>query len=173
MRSYICVCVYAYYNNIIYAIVAIHQLSRAPRRKAWLKYYYCYETRSRFSPVDVSSIVVPVRIIIIIKYKYICVCVNRFRCWLAIAQSDLSFIYDSASFPRCRPNGRFEKLIPNRSPGSQCAVKYVIDVPADTHVYRRFEILKLELYLRMGRVCFWKVFFSRAIDGGNNSINIM
>jgi hypothetical protein len=84
----VCMCVYAYYN-IIYATVAIHQLSRAPRRKAWLKYYYCYETRSRFSPVDVSSIVVPVRIIVIIKciYIYITVCVCMYKSFLPLTCS--------------------------------------------------------------------------------------
>jgi len=76
MWVWVCVCVYMDCNDIIYMYIytpfsAIHQLSHEPRRKGWLKYYYCYAARSRFSPVDVSSIVVPVRIIVIILYLFI------------------------------------------------------------------------------------------------------
>lgn len=67
----VCVCVYMNCNDIYTPFSAIHQLSHAARRKGWLKYYYCYAARSRFSPVDVSSIVVPVRIIVIILYLFI------------------------------------------------------------------------------------------------------
>lgn len=118
-----CVRVYMNCNDIkyIYHPSNASVIARAPpERVAKILLLLLCVARSRFSPVDVSSIVVPVRIIVIILYiLYLYACINRFRRRRQLCSRSIRFIVYLwlHVFSATRPQP-FE-LKPSRSPGSR------------------------------------------------------